>query len=601
MARRRFLWQLFPSYLFITLVALFAVTFSTSHIFRQFYLDNVEEDLESRARLAECHIAPQLLGDEAAAVENISRKLGERSNTRITVILPSGKVIGDSRENPGRMDNHAERPEIREALAGRIGTSTRYSFTLRQTMMYVAVPLKHEGEVEAAVRTALPVTAIEDALGSQYFEIAIWGLGIALIAALISLIVSRRITRPLETLRDGADKFARGELEHRLNVTGSLEIASLAESMNQMASKLDHRIRTVLKQRNEQQAVLSSMVEGVLGVDDKECLISMNPAASRMLEVDERGAGGRTIQEIVRNTDLQRFVSRALASNKPIEKELVFGENRDRLIQAHGTVLRGENNERIGALIVLNDITRLRQLENIRRDFVANVSHELKTPITSILGSVETLLDGALDDKEDARRFLEITRRHADRLAAIIDDLLSLSRIEQETERREISLTICPVADVLTSAMRFCEDQAEAAGIRLECDCRSEIMGRINAPLLEQAVINLLTNAIKYSDTGGVVWIEMLEEGERVVINIRDEGLGIAEEHLPRLFERFYRVDKARSRKQGGTGLGLAIAKHITQAHGGRISVKSRPGEGSVFTISLPSPCKHQESCDQEP
>ena len=291
---------------------------------------------------------------------------------------------------------------------------------------------------------------------------------------------------------------------------------------------------------------------------------------------------------MVRKADLLRFVARTLSGKAPVEGDIVLRDESERFLQAHGTVLRDTRAQDIGALIVLNDVTRLRRLENIRRDFVANVSHELKTPVTAIKGSVETLLDGALQKPQDARRFLEIVARQADRLNAIIDDLLALSRIEQEAERHEIPLQRGRLGEVLRGALQACEVGAAAKSIRIECSCPESLQARINPPLLEQAMVNLIDNAVKYSRPDSEVLVEALREGGEVLIRVRDHGSGIGAEHLPRLFERFYRVDKARSRKAGGTGLGLAIVKHIVQAHSGRIAVTSVPGKGSTFTVYLP-------------
>ena len=242
----------------------------------------------------------------------------------------------------------------------------------------------------------------------------------------------------------------------------------------------------------------------------------------------------------------------------------------------------------MGALIVLNDVTRIRRLENVRREFVANVSHEIKTPITAIKGFVETLRDGAVGNPEDAERFLGIIENHAERLEAIIEDLLSLSRIEREAERGKIALVEGQVQDVVQMAVQVCEMSARAKEIKIECSCDKDIASKINGPLLEQAMVNLLDNAIKYSAKGSTIWVEASQTAEDIEIDVRDQGCGIEKEHLPRLFERFYRVDKARSRQLGGTGLGLAIVKHITQAHGGQVSVESIPGKGSTFSIRLP-------------
>ena len=298
---------------------------------------------------------------------------------------------------------------------------------------------------------------------------------------------------------------------------------------------------------------------------------------------------GRSIQEVVRNLELQQLVAGILAQGAPIEAEIILTVGgQDRTLQASGTVLRGGDDDHpIGAVVVLNDVTRLKRLESVRRDFVANVSHELKTPVTSIKGFTETLLDGALDDPEAARRFLRIVDGQADRLNAIIQDLLALSALEAGQELRP-PLEEADVCDVVSVAVEECATKAAARRIALRRTCSGQVFAAINPPLLEQAVVNLIDNAIKYSPEGSDVDVLLEERSDEIAIEVRDEGPGIARQHLPRLFERFYRVDKARSRDMGGTGLGLAIVKHIAQVHGGGVSVSSELGKGSIFTLHLP-------------
>jgi two-component system phosphate regulon sensor histidine kinase PhoR len=595
MRKKRLLWQIYPSYLLVTVLSLLAATWYASRSLRDFYLEETASDLEARARLIEPRLAAHLRPMQGKYVDTLCKNLGKKSSTRITVILASGKVIGDSETDPDRMDNHADRPEVMEALAGRPGDSTRYSYTLREPMMYVAIPVRRDDEIHGVLRTALPLTSIGEALKRTYARIALGGLIIALLVAVLSLLISRRISRPLEEMERGAKRFARGDLGSRLPVPKSEEIGALAEAMNQMAAQLDERIRTVTRQRNEREAILSSMVEGVLAIDTDEHVMGINRAAARLFGVDPAEATGRSIQEVVRSVALQRFVARTLSNRpseegegEPLEGEILLPVDGERILQVRGTLLRDARGSDMGALIVLNDRTRIRQLENMRRDFVANVSHELRTPITSIKGFVETLLDGALHNPADAERFLGIIARQADRLNTIIEDLLSLSRIEEETEKARIVLEEGPIGEVLEAAVQACEVKAEAKNIPIELHCGEDRIARMSPPLLEQALVNLIDNAIKYSPPESPIRIETEWTDTELIIRVRDQGCGIEAKHLPRLFERFYRIDNARSRKLGGTGLGLAIVKHIALAHRGRVTVESSPGTGSTFAIHLP-------------
>ena len=364
----------------------------------------------------------------------------------------------------------------------------------------------------------------------------------------------------------------------------------MAESLNQMAEELDDKLRTLTHERNEREAVLASMVEGVVAVDTEERVIAVNAAAARLLDTDPEAAEGKAIQEIVRNPDLQHIVAQTLDGHTPVEADIVMRVGaEDRNLQANGTLLRGDDDGRdAGAVVVLNDVTRLKRLEAVRRDFVANVSHELKTPVTSIKGFAETLEDGALDDPAAARRFVHIIAGQADRLNSIIEDLLALSTLEQSTDSPLLQLEEADLCDVVSVALEVCGPKAEAKDITLRQECAGNVSTRVSPPLLEQAVVNLVDNAVKYSSEGGEVVISVAEGEDEIVVSVSDQGQGVSREHLPRLFERFYRVDKARSRDMGGTGLGLAIVKHIAQIHGGRVSVDSVVGRGSTFRVHLP-------------
>ncbi len=599
--RKRLLWQLYPSYLLITLLAVFAVCWYSYRSFEDFYLSSLHDSLAIRLAFIEDRLREPLAENDLDTVREITKELAAAAAVRVTVIGPEGRVIADSHNSPGEMDNHRSRPEVIEAMNAKVGYTVRLSETLRRNLMYVAKSIDGNPQL-GVVRVALSTSAMDDRISNFTSSVLLGGVVVAILAALSLLAFSKRVSRPLDEIRAVAQRFAKGDFSSRLKVPDTEEIAELVESMNEMAAQLDERIRTIVEQRAEQEAVLSSMVEGVLAVDADERIININQTAARLINTDVARALGRTITEVIRNSELQRLVVETLEQHGPIERDIVIrGAGSEMFLAVHGTALKDSDGRRVGAVVVLNDVTRIQRLENMRRDFVANVSHELRTPITSIKGFVETLLDGALTSEDDARRFLQIIANHADRLSAIIEDLLSLARIEQGVEHRGIDLAEGKLKSVLKDAVQVCQPHADSRKVEISIDCASDLRVSMNNSLLEQAVINLIDNAIKYSDQGGSVEVRGFEVHDEVVISVRDYGGGIAPEHHPRLFERFYRVDRGRSRYgkdsgPGGTGLGLAIVKHVAIAHRGRVNIKSAPGEGSTFSIYLPRAPRYSQS-----
>jgi len=428
---------------------------------------------------------------------------------------------------------------------------------------------------------------------TEALETAIWvALLFAAAVGIALLVVLASIYRSLRELGRAADRLAQGDFDHRIGVKGPLQLRGLAQRLNQMAGQLQSRLSTVVQQRNELGAVLSSMNEGVVAIDLEERIISLNRAAAALLNLAPTWAIGRPIQEALRNSALQSFIGRTLTENTALQEEITMrpsGENGDgeRHMQAQSAILRDAAGRRFGAVIVLHDVTRLRRLELIRREFVANVSHEIKTPVSAIRAAVETLQDGDEHDPQQTKQILGIVGRQSERLGRIVEDLLSLARIEQREQSLSQELVDEPVEPMLRAASETCQANAQQKEISLSVDCPSELRARMNRPLVEQAVVNLIDNAVKYSPAGTGVGVSAAARESEVVITIADEGRGIEPEHLPRVFERFYRTDKARSRAMGGTGLGLSIVKHVAEAQGGRVSVDSTPGRGSAFRIHL--------------
>lgn len=585
--KRRLIWQIYPSYLIIIVLVIIGLGWYVSLAVRDFYYDHTANDLAARAQLISQQLDGRFSADHSAEMQPLMRRLGESSSTRITIIRRDGLVLADSHEDAKRMENHGQRPEVKAAMNSASGRSTRFSNTLGQTLMYVALPYEEQGQIVGTIRTARSVSDIDQALSGITWKMVIGGFLVALLAAPISWILSRKICRPLELMTTAAQKFARGDLEAPLIESGTEEAHRLAQSLNTMAHELSERINREVEQRGEIEAILGCMVEGIIAVDIDENVIRLNSAAAELFATNAESEPNRPIQEVIRHADLQRFVSRALSSDQPLEDELTLLGTQKRYLHIQAAPLKGEGNVRIGVLIVLHDLTRLRQLESVRRDFVANVSHELKTPITAIRGAVETLIDEK-DSGSPEQRFLEIIFKQSERLNALVEDLLDLSRIEQGVNQGALELQWQELEPVLKSSVIACESLMKQQQVTIEIDCPGNLQAQINAPLLEQAVINLLTNAIKYSESGQSVVVRALEKAGNLIVEVEDHGCGIDEKHQARLFERFYRIDQARSRSQGGTGLGLAIVKHIAYAHKGEVGLKSSLGKGSTFSISVP-------------
>lgn len=607
--QKKLFWQILLVHLAILLLTIFMVSWFSFRTFNDFYLAEKGIDLENRAYLIKSRVVELLRADDRSHLRELVVDAGRSSGTRITIIEPDGLVIADTNENPEEMDNHRTRPEIDTAFSGVSGTSLRFSNTLGQRMLYTAIPLyagdaldDEGGDKEVVIsvlRMSVPLTAIDGALADIRARILVGALLAVAVALLLTFLVSRSISRPLEEMTKGAEQYARGDFSRRMlhntKTTASKEIASLATAMDQMADQLDETITTIVNQRNQLETVFSSMVEAVIAVDPEERIISINDATAQLFGIERQGTQGRLVQEAIRNIELQQQIERILSTGKPFEDEIVLEDNGsgDTYLHTNVVPMYGGNAEMLGALVVLNDVTRLRKLETVRSEFVANVSHELRTPITSIRGYVETLLDGALDEREDAEKFLHIVLRQSEQLEEIIDDLLALSRIEREAKDSQIDLEQMPLKSILEDAAEICRPKAEENGVDIVVDCPDDLELDLNSTLFEQALVNLLHNGITYSEAGQevVLTAAMMETGgkPKVRISVKDSGIGITREHLPRLFERFYRSDRARSRKEGGTGLGLAIVKHIVMAHGGTIEVESAVGKGSIFHIILNS------------
>lgn len=410
---------------------------------------------------------------------------------------------------------------------------------------------------------------------------------VGVVALPICAMMSRRLVRPIEAITLGAARYAQGDLSHRIAPMAVSELADLSTAMNRMAENIGRRLDTVVEQRNETQAVLSSMMEGVVAIDMEERVMHMNQAAAQMLDQEAEKVSNRTILEIARNRDLHAIVRRTLITGLSTEGDIVLNTRNDRILNIRCSTLKNAVGERIGALLVVDDVTRLRRLENMRKDFTANASHEIKTPLTAIRGFVETLHQGAVDDPGEAHRFLGIIHKHVVRLSSVIDDLMKLAQLEHDGAGERLKTEPVLLRVVLDNTIQLCAHKASQKKIAIELDCPNDLRAEMDPALMGQAFMNLLDNAVKYSPAEETIAIGGRRHNGRIRISFQDHGQGIAKQHLTRLFERFYRVDTARSREMGGTGLGLAIVKHIVQVHGGSVGVESTLGRGSTFFIDL--------------
>lgn len=588
MARQKPLFRrLFIPYVTVALATLVLLVFFIGTTFRRAELRQLEMSIGHRVSLILPRVSAQYFDSPPQILDSLLREFAQAGSFRLTLIDHEGRVLGETDTIASSMPNLRNRPEMMQALLGRTGVASRKSPVFGYTYSYVAKPIYRSGEVVAVLRGGERIVASRWELlkrtgGLITISIFLVVLGVFLIYRMV-----RRVSIPIETLRQGANRFAQGKLDERLDESDTTELASLSQALNHMAAQLDDRLHTVERQREEQEAVLAAMLEGVLAVDRDGQVIMINSAAARLFDVDRARAKGRTIEEAVRSTDIQQFVHFTLKAGQRVEREIIRYESQDRILQLRGTPIL-DAGVVAGVVVVINDVTQMRRLEQTRRDFVANASHELKTPVTAIKGSIETLREGAMHNPKDADRFLEMIARQADYLQSIIEDLLSLARIEQASESNKLAAEDQTIEPILREAIEATGSAADSRGQKIELRCAADLHANVNGFLIRQAMINLIDNACKYSPEGTRIVVEAKSETKQLVLSVTDEGPGIAEKHLSRIFERFYRVEASRNRKYGGTGLGLAIVKHAALAHGGSAEVDTQLGRGSTFYIRVP-------------
>lgn len=591
-------WKLYAGYALVIVVTLLVAGMPAASRIRRDALQEIAQALGRQASLVEDAVAADmesarsatepLATERARALQERVVRLGRSGESRITLILPSGRVLADSADEPSRIPDHGDRPEILEAArTRRSAVAQRRSATTGVPMMYVAQPVLRRGELLGFVRTSRSLANIDErSRGIRGVFLLAGSLG-AVVALGLGLYLARQFTRPLRSMTRVVEAIAAGEYDRRVRSSSHDEIGRLARAFDAMAQELGRRLETITTERNRMQAILSGMIEGVVAIDREERVVHINRVAERMLRVAPGMPPGAHIWELTRLEEVHSALSRAMATGQSLRGELHrAGALEEQHIElAAGPLFDGRRNV-VGALLVLHDVTDLRTLETIRRDFVANVSHELKTPLTAIRGMVETLLEDTDIDPKVRDRFLLRVHEQTMRLSALVVDLLALSRLESGRELNWEEVDLCAL-------IRECGQEQQAAAedarIRLQLDLPPRPLILHGDPEdLRQMINNLIDNAIKYTPAGGRVGVRLEACAEGARLEVWDTGIGIEPADQERIFERFYRVDKARSRELGGTGLGLSIVKHVALKHRGELSVESTPGEGSTFRILLP-------------
>ncbi|MEK6660916.1 MAG: ATP-binding protein [candidate division NC10 bacterium] len=577
-------------------------------------IDRLKASLQAQARLMGNQVNPALLAKDSGELQRVARKLAQQVGARVTVVQPEGRVLADSELTPeqvAQMDNHLGRPEVRAAIADGVGSVLRRSDSLRVDMLYLAISLRQDGMISGVLRLAVPLSDLSRVTASVRRTLVIGGLIALCAAAVLGFLFARQVTRPIAEMTAVARRMADGDFSRKVSAVSSDEIGQLGRVLNLMAQRLEDRLAELEEQRAKETAILDSMVEGVLAVDGESRILFINASACRLFNASSVGAEGRPFLEVIRNKEILDLLNRTLREGAFTTQEFQTYAPVQRTVQVHAAPLKGREGTS-GVILVLHDVTELRRLETVRTEFVANVSHELRTPLTSIKGYLETLLEGGLEDREHARPFLEVIHKHTERLGRLLEDLLDLSNLELgkiTLHRRPINL-----AEVVEGAIAIYRPQAGKQEIGL----REELPGDLPLVMADrdrvmQVLINLLDNGLKFTPKGGTVTVAArlvpssefrvpssehgtwnLEPGtasasEVVEISVADTGIGIHSQDLPRITERFYRVDKARSREMGGTGLGLAIVKHLVKAHGSDLIIESQLNKGTTVRFHLPT------------
>ncbi len=587
---RKFSRRLAVAFCLTSVAAVVSTSLLVSNYFRTAFLAELTQSLSTTASVAEAQTDKTLFTRrDVPRLHALSRYLSGAAAARISFIAADGTVLGDSAVSLERLrtlENHRTRPEVAVALAGNKAADARQSHTTGERLLYAAVPARDAGgQIVGVVRAAYPLKKIEARMQGILRQTAWLSVVGLLIAVVVALALASTLSRPVRDMSEVAARLARGDYDARVAVQGGDEHGRLADTLNLLARQVHLKVQELSRDKSQLSAILSNMTEAVVALDAAGRIIAVNPALTRAFGLDASGAQGRQFLEVLRHNQLDQVVRAVLADQKGRVEEVRTFSPEERIFEAQVAPLY-ESERFSGALVVLHDITRIRRLEQVRRDFVANVSHELRTPLASIKGFAETLEMGAISDPKNAVEFVNSISKQADRMTALVEDLLDLAAIESG-ERVPL---IEPVAmkDLLEDVVAGLKPLAGRRNLELRSDIAAGLPAAAgDRNQLRQVFVNLLENALKFTQAGSVV-VTAAVAGDRLMASVTDTGVGIPAQDLDRIFERFYRVDKARSREMGGTGLGLSIVKHLVETHGGSVRVESSVGRGSVFTVSLP-------------
>jgi len=577
-------WRIAVPYVALILLVMGALVIYVTKEARQAQIQILQSTLLVEARGLADLARPLLVAADAAGADELAKSWSEKVDRRVTIIAADGVVLGESDEDRAQMDNHLNRPEVRQARSLGQGTSIRFSDTLDTDMLYAAVPVEDGNEIIGFARLALPLQLVQANVDQLQRAIVTSAIIAAAAAVVLAIIMAARITRSVRRLIQVAGRLASGDLDARSRLPTADDLGDLGRALNYMADELRDRVNDLADERSRLEAVLENMADGVVITDDRGRVSLINPAASRLLHVSQKEAIGRSFAEAAWHHDLIELWQRACARREEDDAVIEIGL-RDTFMRMIVSPLQTSGQDH--CLVILQDLTRIRRLETVRRDFLSNISHELRTPLASLKALVETLQHGALDDPPAAQRFLYRADQEVDALSQMVEELLELTRIE--SGKVPLRLAETAAEEVILPPVERLRPQSERRNLELVIDIAPDLPPVLSdAARAQQVISNLLHNAIKFTPIGGTITVraELDNEGASVLFSVKDTGFGIPAAELPRIFERFYKADRARS--GGGTGLGLAISKHLVEAHGGEIWAKSKEGKGSTFYFSLP-------------